>query len=183
MPAVPQAPTESELLAMLKARGGPAIAIARVEGDHGGQVAARAVAHHRQAARVAADLRRVFGAPPQHRPGVVHRRRERMLGRESVIGHHHDRIGLGRYPRAHRVELASGADREPPTVVEHDDRSGRVVAGGPMHPTGHPGDLVVTRDDPVGHRSGEEHERTERRPLLGEGRIGEFHRQIGRAHV
>lgn len=31
MPAVPQAPTEAELLAMLKARGGPASAIARIE--------------------------------------------------------------------------------------------------------------------------------------------------------
>ena len=95
-------------------------------GGHGGEVAARAVARHREPRGVAAELARMLGQPAQRAERVVERGGERVLGGEAVVDGDHDRArGVGQRA-ADGVEGVDVADH-PAAAVQVGDHRQRAV--------------------------------------------------------
>jgi len=78
-----------------------------LNGLEAGETAARAVAEHRDAARVGAQLLGVRDEPSQRRVTVLGRRRVGVLGGEAVVDRHHHGAG-----RAHEVGVGPVVERE-----------------------------------------------------------------------
>ena len=89
------------------------------QADHGGEVAAGAVAADRDPGRVDAQLGGVGAGPGEGGPGVLDRGREGMLGRQPVVDREHRRPGRGGEEAADAVVGVEVADH-PAAAVEVD---------------------------------------------------------------
>ncbi len=96
-----------------------AVAVARRDRHHGGEVAAGAVAADRQPGRVDAELLRMVGDPFGRRDGVIDGGGKFVLGREPVIDGNDDELAfVGQFP-AHHVVGIEIADHPAAAVKEH----------------------------------------------------------------
>ena len=99
--------------------------IARQDGVHRRQRAARAVAAHGQPGRVGAQFSRVRGQPGQCIPGVVRCSRKAVLGRQAVIERHHHAAGQASQFAAQHVVGLHAAHGEAATMqVEQQRQAG-----------------------------------------------------------
>ena len=122
--------------------------VALEQRDNGAEVPSGAVAADGDAIGIGAEVARVGQRPAECGPGVVERRRERMLGREPVGHAEHVRAGLAAQDAARRVVRVEIANHETAAVkVDEQRRLGpgsarrRIVADGDPVIAG--GDLEV----------------------------------------
>jgi hypothetical protein len=121
--------------------------VAGQQRQHGGEVATSAVAPDGDARRISAQLGSVGGHPLEHRPGVVERSRERVLGCQSVVHRDHDDTRVGAEGAA-GVIVGVEAPDGPAATVEVDQDPEGPRAGGRVH--AHRDVAPRSRDRPVG---------------------------------
>ena len=104
------------------ARDRRAVAVARCDRDHRGEIAAGAVAADHQPRGVDAELFGVVGDPFRRRDGVVDGGGKFVLGREPVIDRDHDQLAFVGQLAAHHVVGIEIADHPAAAVKEHQAR-------------------------------------------------------------
>ena len=123
--------------------------VARHQGAGGGQIAARAVAGHRQSARVGVEPRGVFGDPAERVVTVLGRRGIGIFWRPAVVDADHLGAGLRRQTSGDGV-VGRDAAGDPSAAVEIEDHRFRTVTVGPVNADR---DFAAGRaDEPVAHR-------------------------------
>ena len=136
-----------------------AVAVRRHQRDSSGQVAAGAVAAHRDAGSVAVDGGRVIGSPDRGGVAVLRRAGELGLRGQAVVnGHHHATRalakvagrGVGRVQVADHPAAAVVPDqnREGAGTFGRVDANGNVAIGGRDAPVFHLSDLGSDRTGP-----------------------------------
>ena len=88
--------------------------------------------------------------PVERGPGVVARRRARVLGRQAVVDRDDDDAGPGAELPAQRVVAVEVAD-DPPAAVVVDEAAGHALPAGAVHPDRYR--AIGPGDGPVLHRS------------------------------
>jgi hypothetical protein len=90
--------------------------VAALERQCRGKIAARRIASHHDACRVAANVAAVGAQPAQHREAVVEPGRERPFGGQPIVDADRDHANLERAPASDVGGVGGGAEREPAAV-------------------------------------------------------------------